>query len=226
MSGLMLYGADGCGPKTATAGTAIVQVTTRKKGCKTRIDSVVYTAGATAHTLTIMRPIGRTKLSAAALAAQAVVVLTADPGPSGNGIAANDYVVIMRPDGVPHVGVVSAWNGTTKALTLTANVPTGGFDSGADVYFYGVIGDTDPQSQAAHPQYPLADAATTTVSNATGNGVFGSARAGEPLLLHSGNATNAGTLNRANWVFSYEPSPGLGVLPDGGPGAVPDGDEG
>jgi hypothetical protein len=213
----MVLGADQSGSVTAVAGTAITQPTTRKRGCKTTLDTATYTAAGTAHTLTVMRDIGRTKVTSDAAAAQTSVVLDADPGPTGNGLAAGDHLIFIKPDGLPHLGVVSTWTPGTKTVVLTANVPTGGFAKGADVFNYGVPADTDPATGSPHFALTQGAGATTVNNNATGNGLVDSFRNGAPLLLHSNNATAAGTLNRARWLFTLAPAaPGTsGLLASG-----------
>lgn len=214
LSDAYVLGSDQSGALTQTAATLITQVTSRKRGCKTQLDRAVYTAAGTAHTLTVMRDIGKTQVTSDAAAAQTSVVLDADPGPAGNGLAAGDFLVFIKPDGLPHVGVVSTWTAGTKTVVLTANVPTGGFAKGADVFNYGVAADTDPTTGAAH--FALPQAASTRVDNysPTGNGLVTSFRNGAPLILQSNNATAAGTLNLARWLFVYTPpAPGaVGAL--------------
>ena len=178
------------GSKTAAAGTAIVRTIDPYKTAMpparyfTRLSSFSYRAGATAHTLTVMKPIAATTLASAAAAAQPVIALTADPG----SIAANDYLVIEKPDGTFHTAVVLSVAGLD--ITLTANVPAGGFATGAKVWFLGVPGD-----QSADDKYELPASATTRLADYVA-GWNASVDRYEPIVLHVDNATNAGVMQQ------------------------------
>lgn len=196
----------GFGYLTQTAGTAIVRsVYPRKnraggRNPKTRIGKVMYLAGATAHTLTVMRPLGTTTLSAAAAASQAVINITADAqAPSAAGaLAANDYVILELADGTYQTGIVSSVS--TLAVTLTANL-TAAAAAGAKVWMFGVAGDhTDT--------YDLTNGATTTLDSSLpgrkGLGFVSSRNAYEPIILSINNATNQGFLLMTNGGYAYE----------------------
>lgn len=193
------------GRKTESAGTKIDVLVPPKRNRKTKITKVTVQVGATAHTMSFMRPFARTTLSAAALAAQAVINLTADPGDytgkstADNAIAANDYLVIEKPDGTFHVGVVSSV--ATLAITLTANVPTGGFSSGAKVWFLGIFTDTDPNTAVVHPTVTLPASGQTVLSSAHG-AVVETVGVYEPILVQVSNATNASTVEGVEGIYS------------------------
>lgn len=206
MFGLTVIGVADVLAHTETAATAIVDIIPPRKGAKARLRKYVYTPGATTHTLTVMCPQGRTTLSAAALAAQAVVNLTADPGTgtTSGAIAAADYLVIEKPfsAGSPrtfHIAKVSSV--ATLAITLTANVPTGGFSSGAAVWFFGAAAD------AQHPTFALTTGAQRTPIDDSWYGLCGPTGQDMPILMYSDNATNAGTLNYAQGIYILEGCP-------------------
>lgn len=179
----------GFGKLTQAFGTAIVRTIQPVINHYTHLSSLKYLAAGTAHTITVMRPLGRTTLSAAADANQAVINLTADPG----SIAGNDYVVIAKPDGTFHTGVVSSVN--SLAVTLTANVPTGGFANGAIVWFMGVAGD--------HTNSQFDGTASTLVSHGDGiSSLFGTLDDYAPMIVYSNNATAAGTLQQVSGFYS------------------------
>lgn len=194
----------GFGKLTQSAGTAIVRTAnpvggTSRRNLKTRINKIVYTAGATAHTLTIMRELGTTTLSSAAASGQAVINLTANPGtntPAG-GIAANDYVVIKLSDGTYQTAVVSSVS--TLAVTLTGNVDSPGAAAGAKVWFMGAPGDHTNT-------FALASGATTTLDGSTlGRTELGFIEATvgySPLIAYINNASNAGTLQQMSGCWS------------------------
>jgi hypothetical protein len=190
--------------KTQSANTVIDVVIPPYSGYRTALTYLAYSLGSTAHTITVMRPLGHTTLSTAAAAAQAVINLTADPGtpassmlasPYGeipaavNAIAANDYLVIKNPTtGIYNLYVVSSV--ATLAITLTANVPTGGFNIGQDVWFFGVAADTE---QALWNLTPTVSVRNTYSSG--GKPLFVTPDINQPLILHSTNGTAAGTFD-------------------------------
>lgn len=195
---MIAYGGNGAGNLTQAAGTVISFLIPPHLSGFTRISKVVYTAGTTAHTLKFCRPIGKTTASAAAAAGQAVINLTADPGPTGNPIAANDLLAIRETDGVTRLYTVSSV--ATLAITLTGNL-TAGAAAGASVWTFGVIGDTDPVIGTAHPSLGGTASATTTYEEREG-GLFASHLKDSPILFQSNNATVAGTLQQLNWGYS------------------------
>lgn len=215
-----LLDARGFGVKTETADTVITRLIPPVRRAFTRLTGVHYRAGGTAHTLTVMRPLNKTTLTAAAAAAQAVINIAADPGdyPTGsrvadNAIAANDYVVIELADGTHHIGVVSSV--ASLAITLTANLPTGGAASGATVWFFGIITDLNPCDGLAHPQFTLTASTATVLGDQPGEAVAGivgtvphpstfSGMNGKnmPMILHSGNATAQGWIESCTVAYT------------------------
>lgn len=194
------FGGNGFGKKTANAGTAINRLVPPKPQNFTRVSKIVATAGVTAHTVTALRPLGRTKTSAVAAAGQAVVNLVADPGPSGNGIAANDLVAIREVDGVTRLYTVSSVS--TLAITLTGNL-TAGAAKGADFWDFGIATDSDPRTGEAHQAFAVAASATTTYTDTEG-GVVASIGVDEPILLQNNNATNAGSIDQVSFAYTRE----------------------
>lgn len=188
---------NGTGTLTATAGTAIRYLVQPNRNGKVRASKLVYTAGATAHTATFLRPIGRTTTTSATAASGTVINLTADPGPSGNGIATNDLIAIRETDGVTRLYTVSSVS--TLAITLSSGL-VAGVASGGKVWNFGVTGDTNPADGAAHPAFALASGAATTFTD--DNGFVATFATDDPLLLSVNNATNAGTLNQFSWGYT------------------------
>lgn len=221
MFGIPVYAAHSLGGFTATAGTRIQAVVPpappQRIGLRTskntfaRLSSLIYTSGSTAHTLTVMRPIGKTTLSADAAISQAVINLAADPGvalvgPTGvitkngdNALAANDLLVIECPDGTYHLAKVSSV--ATLAITLTANVPTGGLKSGATVWDFGITTDKDPYTGLAHPFFvPTVSAKTVYTDNFAG--VVAALNPGDPMIIDSDNGTAAGWLEAFTVIYT------------------------
>jgi hypothetical protein len=217
------HGVFGHGKLTQTAGTVITRLVPPREKSFTRLTSVWYTAGATAHTLTVMRPLGKTFASAAAATSQAVINIERDPGAysaigtvntSNNAIAANDFCVYQTADGNYVLDTVSSVS--TLAITMTTNVPTSTVLKGAPFWFFGIITDTNPNDNLAHPQYTLPASITTYLGSDAGEGVAGFVGTipglaitewpldgmNEPMILHSGNATNAGVLEKVSAIYT------------------------
>ena len=203
MLNLPAFGGSVLGLKTASAGTAfahLVPPAPDNKQGYTRVMLIGYTAGNTAHNVGVMLPLGQTTTSAASNVNTNTLTLTADPGPSGNGIAANDYIAVEHADGTTQAYTVSAWNGTSKVLTINSNLAAN-VASGADVWDFGVVGDTDPVTGVAHKQFPTT--ANTTVNRTFGTGVRSHTKR-SPVLIYSPNGTGAGVLDCVEYAYTVE----------------------
>lgn len=183
---MLSFSGNGIGKTTAAAGTAIVVLVPPDLQGKTRIAKLVYTAAGTAHLLSILRPLGRAKTSAAAASGQPVINLATNP----TAIAANDNIAIRHSDGVTRKYVVSSV--AALAITLTTNLGAA-VASGADVWDFGVPTDVDPNTGRATDTLDGTASATTTYEDRE-VGIMASYKVDEPLLFHSNNATAAGTL--------------------------------
>jgi len=185
------------GKHTATAGTRIRALLHATRGLFTYLTFLRYTAAATAHTLTVMR--GQTHARAAAAAsagATDVIVTLAMLDGAGNALAANDLVSMELNDLSWHLGVVSAWDGGTKTITLTGGtaIPAGySVPVNAQVISYGIASDTNH----ATLQFTAPQSATTDFPAEQAGILARSNMRGEPLIVDSDNATNAGTLELA-----------------------------
>lgn len=198
------------GSQTITADTLIEVVIPPKDGCRTRVMKFEYTSAGTAHTVTLMKPLGQTTLSAAAGTGQAVVNLTADPGTGtvAGGIAANDYLII-RKESTGVVYLVKVSSVATLAITLTANVPVA-FSAADTVWFYGIPTNVRTNTAVGHMALlPPVSATTTFSSTDWGEGIFTTDGRDEPVIISSTNATAAGTMKLINAAyFSYgSPNP-------------------
>jgi hypothetical protein len=191
---------NGFGKKTATAGTKIRRLVPAIKSYYTRVMKALVTAAGTAHTLTGLRMIGRTQATTAAAAAATSVTVAADPGPSGNALAANDLLALRELDGVQRLYVVSSVPSSYPgAVVLTAGL-TAGMNPGASVWNFGVEADTDPRTGEAHQSWAIASGAQTSLTDTEG-GLIASIGPDEPILLSDDNATAAGTIDQV--CFSY-----------------------
>ena len=203
--GFTAFAGNGDGGKTATAGTAIQYLIPPDKRGVTRITTINYTTAGTAHTLTLLRPLGRTLCSATGAAGQAVINLVADPGSAAviyggvaNAIATNDFVAIRETDGNTRVYKVLTVAGLV--ITLGTNL-VAGVNSSCDVWFFGLPADTDGRSGNPHPALAPPVSVTTTFTDRDG-GVVATYGRDEPILFNSTNAAAAGTLALLSWAYS------------------------
>jgi hypothetical protein len=192
------FGGNGGGSKTAAANTEITFLVPPDVRGYTRVTKAVYRSGSTAHTLTTMRPLGRTTAAAVAAISQAVVSLTAQPQ-SGNNVAANDYIAIRHSaDGVTRLYKVSSVS--SLDITMTANF-TVAVAAGDKVWFFGAIGDTDPLTGYAHPTFLPPASATTTFEDREA-GIVATHAKDDPIAVHSGNATAQSWLELTAWTYT------------------------
>ena len=185
-----VHGGSSVGNFTESAGTVIDALVVGKPGFRTRIPTLKYVSDSTAHTLTIMRVLGDTTLSAAAASGQAVIDIVADPG----SIAANDYVVLEDNEGAQHLRKVSSVS--TLEITLTANVPSA-LNAGNKMYFLGIVGDT------GHLRLLPTVSVTTTYQDEV-VGIAENLKKGEPLVVNSTNETGAGTIELVTSAYTNE----------------------
>jgi hypothetical protein len=195
---------DGLSKATASAGTRIrLPAGGKAGGLYSHIVNLRYTDTGTAHTLTMMRGASRAKVvGALAAAATSVVVDAALTDGDGNALAASDVVALPMDNGEWHVSAVSAWNATTKTITLTTAIPSGrSVADGARIVSYGAPGDT------YHARYQFTGGAGSAAVNfpAVSGSVMSLCKApalNEPIILDSNNATNAGTVEYVNIGYS------------------------
>lgn len=196
-------GGDGYGPLTQTAATRIQLALGGVGGLFTHLKNFRYTDSGTAHTITAMRGASRGKATAAVAAAgTSLVVDTALVDGDGNAIAASDYVCVRLNTGEWHISAVTSWTSGTKTIVLTTAVPAlKSILKGAAVICYGVAGDTwhalhkfTAGAGSAAVNFPPASTPDVTLCRASAPG--------EPILLDSNNATNAGTFNQANVEYA------------------------
>lgn len=208
---------------TQTAGTAIVSTVPPRKWARTKITFLQYTSGGTAHTVTFLRELGRTKVTTAVAGAGTSIILTQDPGlysllpewvsrgitpsTSNNAIAASDYFVVQLKDGTFYTATVSS--ATTNAdgtVTLTVSaIPAAGIAAGATFWFMGVAGDTDPHYNAVNPSVlPPVTATTPFPASASGGGapIVQSFHMESPIIVFSNNITAAGSIDQGTASYA------------------------
>lgn len=193
------------GSLTQNAGTKIVRAIWPKAGFKTVINYLRYISAGTQHTITLMRPIGETTLTAAVAAgASYVLPVTADPGAvaqmktrngstsrlAANAVAGSDRLIVALPDGTYYDDTVTSV--ASLNVTMDGTLPTNGAASGAKVWNFGVEANSEPWDAAAHATLKPATSATTTYANE--DGIFKAGYPGQPILIIVDNGTAAGTL--------------------------------
>lgn len=196
-----IFGGNTLGRKSVAFGTAINRLVPPFRGKTTRISKMVATAAGTAHTVTVMRSIGRTKVTTAAAASATAITVDAINGtlsPTGNNLAGSDLVAFRETDGVTRQYTVSSVSG--NVITLSAGL-TAGVAAQADVWNFGVAGDTDPKTGEAHMVFTVPASATTTFSDDSA-GVAASNLPDEPLLLQQNNATATGTIEQVSYGYT------------------------
>lgn len=191
----------------------------------TRINSVVYnTGGSTAQVLYFMSPFNFAYVTTDVAANTATFILDKDPGvystnfrynlankhaPSSvanNAIAAADYVAYQLNDGTWVFDTVAS--GTFAALVLTTSTPNisgGGVSAGTAMFFFGIITDKNPNNGVVCPKFTVP---ASTVNVSYGNGLTGNWSAlnpGDPMIVYSDNATNAGILQNVSGFYANLP---------------------
>lgn len=187
---------------TQTAGTEILQlIEPSMKGARTRITNLVYTSAGTAHTVSILKALARTTVTEAAIAT-ATSLKVASASFLNQTIAASDYIVVRHTDGTFGAYKVSG----ISSLTLTINALSAAVGVGALVWVMGAIGE------AEHIQINPPISATTRFADPHGIAVTGYrsvysstvySRSGndDPLLVHSGNGTAAGSFESISGFY-------------------------
>ena len=169
------------GYKKETAATVIEQAIDPVSGHRAVIWALAATAGTAALILYMMHPT-RTTINGAVASGITTVVLTADPlDPSGNIIAASDYVCFQKADGTWQYGAVSTWTATTLTVVLAAAL-TGALLDDAQFFNFGAVGDT------GHSQYALGAAAQTVVTQDVP--IIAAPHKGYPIKIINPNTTD------------------------------------
>lgn len=180
--------------QTQTAGTVILQLIPPMADLIARLTSLVYTAGTTAHDLIFMRARGQVKTTAAS-AASATTITVDSTSFSGETIAANDYLVVEHGDGTYGAYLVSS----VAALVVTINALAKAVNAGAKVFVMGAPGDAAHSTlkSIASTRIEFADYVSGIAQGGFEDGTaYARTGRGDPVLIYTTNATNAGTLNR------------------------------
>lgn len=191
---------DGIAKQTQNAGTRIRRIFYGGVGF-THLVNFRYTDTGTAHTLTIMRGASRSN-AAAAVAAAGTSLITLDKliDGAGNDIATSDVIAVQLDDGTWHLTTVSALDTAKTTITMADAIATGrSVPVNSKVVCYGVQSD----AMHANQQYTGGSGSSALNVPAVAGAVLSLCKAphsNEPLVFDSDNATNAGTLNYANFA--------------------------
>lgn len=189
----------------------------------THVNTLLYTTGATAHKVGIMRPLNWTTFAAAVPKNTTAITLTADPGkystnfnyqtPGGvvpaiadDTIVTGDYVAYQYADGTWQIDTIASgtFAGANLVLTTgTANQTGAVIPLGGILYYFGIIGDIDPNTGVTNWQTTLV--ASQARASLLQEGVLGeitSAHRGDPMIFYSPNTTNAGLMNHMAGYYS------------------------
>lgn len=180
----------------------------------TVISQLCYTAGSTAHDVVVMRPFNWAVVAADVAHNATVVTLETDPGlyatrykydlppeaggvvatTANNGIAGSDYVCYQLRDGTWQIDTVASVSSLSITMnTGTPNVSGGGIEKGSILFFFGVAANTDPATGLAH--LAITSVASARTELLTSAGSISSLHPGDPLIVYSANASNAGILS-------------------------------
>jgi hypothetical protein len=189
--------------KTETAGTEILQVIEPSmKGAKSRITSVIYTCGSTAHTLSLMKALAKTTTTAAKVATDTTLPVTSASFLNQT-IAANDFIVVKHTDGTYGAYKVSG----ISSLTLTINALSADVAAGSPVWVMGAIGEAEHRQilviASVMNQFrdPTGGLCTTGYRSVYSGTVYKRSGNDDPILVHSGNATAAGVLEAVSGYY-------------------------
>jgi hypothetical protein len=191
---------------TDTAGTAFGVVIPPVAGKIARVNEIIYTSGATAHTVYVMRPVGKTTSDGQGFDVASLDIpvsnVNAMPAPNSTTsetIAASDYMAWLDTDGKYQFGEVAGVS--ANVVSLSASYPPGVPD-GSPVWIFGEL------ARAPHLAFSPPVSATTKIPLVAQGGVpvqlDSSVRSGvgDPILVLSNNLTAAGTL--VSVTGSYE----------------------
>lgn len=192
----------------------------------THVTDLWYTSLSTAHSLYVLRPLNWTYVTSAVSSNTTTITVAADPGTwatagvykygsasggtnvpnlANNTIASGDYVAYQLNDG-RWVADTCTTNttGTTIVLTTgTPNVTGAGIAAYSPIFFFGVVGDTDPATGEVQPLMDsVANTNVTFQTKPGGFGIFNALHKGDPLIFVSSNGTDAGILERLAGFYS------------------------
>jgi hypothetical protein len=189
---------------TSAPGTPILaHVPPHRKGYSL-LTKVLYRAAGTAHSVTVMKELDRTTLSAATAGGASVINLTDDPGTGtvAGAIAADDYVVVELDSGGAFACKVASVS--SLAVTLSEVLPSAAA-GGRTVWFLGAPEDHASEQQTGQQTTGLsfdAPASELTDRGDAAAGLCSSPSIWSPLLVHSDNVAAAGQFEQVTAVYT------------------------
>ena len=160
---------------TGTSVTALTQEIPGRTGKRIAIRAFEFLAGGTAEIVYFMQSLGKTTLLAVVASGGSTLSFLAEPGPSGNSVAAGDHICVVQDNGTYHFSVVGAVTGLSGFVLCT--VVTGAIAIGQTVYDLGVYGDT------GQIRYKMTTASVGNGENMDG-GIFYGTEKGSPMIVH------------------------------------------
>lgn len=182
---------------TAAANTAFLTLVPPSGGGIPCIRTMLYTSGGTAHTITVMKPVGDTLALHSSEAGLSVLTLkSVDFGKLTDGsdhlLASGDYLIWQNKHGGFDYDTVSSVSGSVVTLTSALS-----YDVVADAPVWTCLHLTHP----VHPTFSPPVSETTPIPGPIQAGYKNHmgistqrSGAGDPLLIYSDNPTAAGTL--------------------------------
>lgn len=186
---------------TASANTAITALIPPRARAFSRVTHVMYRCGTTAHTITLLKSFLPTSgavstLTATVAASGTSATVNADPsvGSPAGALANGDWVAIQLDSGEYFISTISG----LASLTFTVNALPSQASAGNKVYAFGVPADhaSSQTTQAPNPIKGSSILCTASVMNDWSDfasGLIQSLAQEMPLIVHSNNATAAGT---------------------------------
>jgi hypothetical protein len=209
MSSSNIRGAGNLSNLTATAGTVIMGVVppAQNRRYKTRIYGLSYVAAATAHAITIMKALGKSALTAAAASGATTLTVASLSFGRAQSMAASDFAVICLRDTAGKVKYqLCAVSGVT-GLVLTVGALEAPAPLGAEIWYFGTAAETGGDqvvmtaTASARTQWFFGDAgvATSGYLDEASDVIYSRNGAGDPMIVHSANGTNAGTIENVSY---------------------------
>lgn len=199
------FGAFSLPYNSVAFGTAIISLVPPKGDLISRITELVYECAGTAHTLTVMKALGKTNTSAAAAAGDTTINVNALAFGDDQTLAANDYIVFKYTDGSWDYRIVSG----VSTLALTVAALDGAIASNSPVFLMGASGDSghfvlQPRASTrevySSPVSGVVDS-SSFYRDTTDNEVVVKTGRGLPMLIYSNNATATGKLHCASGYY-------------------------
>lgn len=185
----------------------------------THLTRLIYTTGATAHTITVLRPLNWCLISTALAKNTTAITLDKDPGvystnyryPLPNAQTAptlvadaaisstNKYVAYQMDDGIWQLDTIASGTFGGGNLVLATGTPnrTGAtVRANSPLFYFGATTLANPQTGIAHINFTTIASGNKTdqIGSYNGEGITG-LNPGDPLLVISNNITNAGVFD-------------------------------